>query len=102
MPTPTNELSPEGLANTLFDAVAAQFKTDPREAARRVVQFLTEALFYAVTSAKGDVIVFLTETIIYVVSSSSPDEASRAEMLKHIGETIAAAPPVPGKDPAKP
>jgi hypothetical protein len=114
MPTPNptdpnvNMLSPDGLANQLFDAAIQQYKTDPREAARRVIQFLTEALFYAVSSAKGDVVVFLTETIIYVVSSASPDEAARKEMLRSVGETIAGAPPgsggaaVPGKAAATP
>lgn len=95
-------LSPDGLANQLFDAAVLQYKTDPREAARRVIQFLSEALFYAVSSSKSDVIVFLTETIIYVVSAASPDEAARKEMLKSIGETIAAAPPLPDKAVAKP
>jgi hypothetical protein len=90
-------LSPEGLANQLFDAAILQYRTDPREAARRVIEFLTEALLYAVSSSKGDVIVFLTETIIYVVSSGAPDDDSRKEMLKKIGEAISSAPPLPGK-----
>lgn len=95
-------LSPDGLANQLFDAAIMQHKNDPREAAGQVIQFLTHALFYAVSSAKSDVVVFLTETIIYVVSSGAPDEASRKEMLKHIGETIAGAPPLPGNVAPKP
>lgn len=103
MPTPTMNdpnaqmLSPEGLANQLFDVAAMQYKGAPREAAGHVIQFLLQSLFYAVTAAKNDVIVFLTETLIYVVSSSAPDEASRKEMLKSIGETIAGASPLPGK-----
>lgn len=88
-------LSPDGLANQLFDLALAQNTADPRAAAGQVIQFLTSALFYAVTSSKSDVIVFLTETIIYAVSASSPDEAARKEMLKKIGDTIADAPPLP-------
>ena len=94
----TQDLSPQGLTNQLFDAASRQ-TTDPREAARRVIAFLTEALFYAVTSAKLDVIVFLTETIIYVASSMVDDEASRKELLKHIGDTITNAPPLPANKP---
>lgn len=95
-------LSPDGLANQLFDQVVVQYKSDPREAARQVIQFLTQALFYAISSSKNDVIVFLTETLIYVVSSASPDEASRKEMLKGIAEVIASAPPLPAKAAATP
>lgn|SRR5574341_552796 len=91
-------LTPDSLANQLFDAAITQNPSDPREAAHRVIQFLTEALFYAVTSTKNDVIVFLTETLIYVVSSSSGgDEAARKELLKKIGDTIVNAPPLPAQ-----
>ena len=95
-------LTPEGLANQLFDAAVSQTLsqniTDPREAARRVVGFLTDSLFYALTSTKNDLVVFLTETLIYVVSSSSGgDESARKELLKHVGDTIANAPPLPVK-----
>jgi len=99
-------LTPDGLANQLFDAAMgqamAQKVTDPREVARRVIEFLTSALFYAVSSSKQDVVVFLTETLIYVASSQSGDEAARKELLKHIGDTIANAPPIPVKAPSKP
>lgn len=89
-------LTPDSLASQLFDAAFMQNKmTDPREAAQQVIGFLTEALFYAVTSAKHDVIVFLTESIIFVASSSAPDEPSRKELLKKIGDTITNAPPIP-------
>jgi hypothetical protein len=105
-PTPPAGLTPESLASQLFDAALSQGMRDPNEVARRVVGFLTEALFYAVTSSKGDVIVFLTETIILVVAGASPDEAMRKEMLKKIGETIANAAPPPAAaipvPPAKP
>lgn len=84
-------LTPDGLANQLFDAAFVQNPTDPRKAARQVIEFLGAALFYAVTSSKNDVIVFLTETLIYVVSASSADEASRKEMLKKVSDTIANA-----------
>ena len=89
-------LTPDGLANQLFDLAIQQNMKDPREAARLVIEFLTSSLFYAVTSSKNDVIVFLTETLIYMVSSSSSgDEAARKELLKHVGDTIANAPPIP-------
>ena len=106
MPTPSDPnqqgLTPEGLANQLFDAAVSQALsqniTDPRDAARRVVGFLTDALFYALTSTKNDLVVFLTETIIYAVSSQAGgDEAARKELLKHVGDTIANAPPLPSK-----
>lgn len=88
-------LTPDGLASQLFDAAFMQNKmSDPREAAQQVIGFLTEALFYAVTSAKHDVIVFLTESIIYVASSAVSDEPSRKELLKKIGDTITNAPPM--------
>ena len=99
-PNQAQGLTPEGLANQLFDAAIAQAlgqnMTDPREAGRRVVGFLTDSLFYALTSTKNDPVVFLTETLILMVSSSSGgDEAARKELLKHIGDTIANAPPLP-------
>ena len=94
-PNQAQGLTPEGLANQLFDATIAQALaqniTDPRESARRVIGFLTEALFYALSSSKNDPVVFLTETLIYVVSASSADEAARKELLKHVGDTIANA-----------
>jgi hypothetical protein len=66
-----------------------------------VITFLTESLFYAVTSAKRDPIVFLTETLIYAVSSStSGDEAARKELLKHVSDTIANALPLSAGKPA--
>lgn len=101
-PNQAQGVTPEGLANQLFDAAVSQALsqniTDPREAARRVVGFLTDSLFYALASTKNDLVVFLTETIIYVVSSSSGgDEAARKELLKKVGDTIANAPPLPVK-----
>lgn len=93
-------LTPEGLANQLFDAALSQAVSqnvkDPREAGRWVARFLADALYYAITSTKDDPIVFLTETLIYVASSATDDEAGRKELLKHIGDTIANAPPLPG------
>lgn len=78
-------LSPDGLANQLFDAAIMQYKGDPREAARQVIVFLTEALIYAVSSTAGD-------------------EGARKGLLKSVGDTIAAAPPLANKGaaPAKP
>lgn len=134
MPTPTpptatapKPLTPEGLANQMFDGAFAQNPKDPRAVAGQVIGFLSDALFYAVKSSKtdpivfltelllsavaaskNDPIVFLTETLVHVVASSSGDDASRVEMLTHISNVLAyaaqqapkpapAAPPLPGK-----
>ena len=106
MTTPNNpnqqDLTPEVLATQLFDAAfaqgLAQNMTDPREAGRRVVGFLADSLFYALKATKDDPVVFLTETLIYVAAGScGGDEAARKELLKHIGDTIANAPPLPVK-----
>lgn len=71
-------LNPDGLANQLFDAALIQHKSDPREAARRVIMFLTESLVYA-------------------ISSTASDEAARKAMLKSVGDMITAAPQIPKK-----
>jgi hypothetical protein len=95
---PQQGLTPDGLVNQLFDVILMQNPTDPRLAARHVIEFLSGALFYAVTSNKGDVVVFLTETLSTVITAASPDEASRKEMLKHVGDMFLAAanaPPIP-------
>jgi len=77
-------LSPEGLANQLFDAAIMQFKSDPREAARQVIVFLTEALVYAVSATAGD-------------------DVARKALLKSVGDTITSAPPLTNKGaPSKP
>ena len=99
-PNQAQGLTPESLANQLTDAAMAQAfaqnVTDHREVGRRVVGFLTDSLFYAVTATKNDVVVFMTETLIIVASAScGEDEAARKELLKHIGDTIANAPPLP-------
>ena len=78
MPTPndpsTQNLTPDGLANQLFDAAILQYK-DPREAARAIIMFLAEATIYA-------------------ISSSTTDDTSRKALLKSVGDTIASAPPL--------
>src|SRR5574342_217860 len=101
-PNEQKGLTPDGLAGQLFDVAISQNPSDPRGAARQVVDFLASALFYAITSSKGDVIVFLTEALIYMASASAEDEAARKELLKHIGDTIANAPPIPGATAAGP
>lgn len=100
----TQAISPDQLVNQLFDAAITQSQNDLRVAARTVIVFLTEALFYAVTSAKNDPIVFLTETLLYAVANSSGDEVSRKEMLKHVSDLIAKAAdsPPPNKPAGKP
>jgi hypothetical protein len=65
----TNPVTPEQLANQLFDAVLPMCNNDPRETARQVILFLEQALIYAVASTAGD-------------------EAARKAMLKSVGETI--------------
>lgn len=102
-PTPNDQskgLTPDGLVNQLFDvAIMHNNIKDPREAARQVIDFLAASLFYAVESTKSDVLVFLTETIIVLASRTSDDEASRKELLKHVGDTIANAPAIPANAP---
>lgn len=103
-PNNQNEgLTPESLANRLFDMALTQSTTkDPTEISQQVIDFLSGALVYALTSAKRDIIVFLTETLIMVVSAHSPDPNARQEMLKKIGETIATAPPPAAAPPPAP
>jgi hypothetical protein len=69
----TKQLRPADLANQLFDAAVLQYKSDPREAARQVI-------------------VFLTETLVYAISASAGDDAARKALLKSVGESIVAAP----------
>ncbi len=72
-------LSPQDLANQLFDLALLQSKSDPREAARQVIVFLKEALVYAVSATAGD-------------------DAARRGLLKSVGESIIALTmPPPGK-----
>ncbi len=102
--TQAQGLTPQGLAEQLFNMAIAQGVTDPRVASSQVIDFLGSSLFYAITSSKNDVIAFLAETLIRVVSVSAGDEAARKEMLKHIGDTIATAHliPVTASVPVKP
>jgi len=71
-------LTPEALANQLFDAALGQYSGDPREGARQVI-------------------VFLTEAIVYAAASTASDENARKALLKSIGDTIATAPPLKSK-----
>lgn len=79
-PNEPKALSPQDLANQLFDAALPQSKNDPREAARQVIIFLKEALVYA-------------------VSSTASDDVARKGLLKSVGESIVALTltPPPGK-----
>lgn len=85
----TKELRPSDLANQLFDASILQNRSNPREAARQVI-------------------VFLTEAIIYAISSTASDDNARKALLKSVGESIIAAqspaapPGAPPAAPAKP
>lgn len=75
-------LSPDQLANQLFDVVVVQCKSDPREAARQVIVFLTSSLIYAICAAAGD-------------------EVARKALLKSVGDTITSAPTSSVKTPSK-
>ncbi len=79
----SKSLTPDQLANQLFDAALAQYKSDPREGARQVIIFLTEALIYAISGTAGD-------------------EPARKALLKSVGDTIASAPSLPAKAGPKP
>jgi hypothetical protein len=96
----TKTWTPQELTDQLFNAIAVQCKHDPRATAQQTIVFLTTALFYAVRSSKNDVVVFLIETLINVATALTDDEASRKELLKHIGDTITNAPPLPTGKPA--
>lgn len=76
-------LRPEVLANQLFDAALVQYKGDPREATRQVINFLAE-------------------TLVCMVSATAGDEGTRKALLKSIGDTIAAAPTFSSRAPSKP
>ena len=67
-------LSPEGLASQLFDVAIQQFPANPREAVRKVIQFLTEAIIYSITVA------------------TSGNEWARKALLVEVGQSIATAP----------
>jgi len=83
-PNAQTQLTPDRLANQLFDAALDQFKDNPREAARQVI-------------------IFLADAVIYAISSTAGDENSRKGLLKEVGDTIASAPPLQNKGaPAKP
>ena len=73
-PNNTKALSPDQLANQLFDAALMQSKGDPRATAQHVVAFLMEALIYA-------------------ISAAASDDAARKALLKSVGDTIIAASP---------
>ena len=103
-------LTPESLANRLFDMALTQSASkDPTEISQQVIDFLGGSLVYALKSAKRDIIVFLTETLMMVVSAHAPDLNTGQEMFRKIGETFAnagapapAAPPPGGPPPAPP
>jgi hypothetical protein len=78
-----NVLSSDQLANQLFDAALKQYPSDPREAARQVILFLSGALVYAITHTAGD-------------------DSARKALLKTVGDSIAAAPSTPPASPPKP
>jgi hypothetical protein len=82
---PTKSLRPVDLANQLFDAALLQYRSNPREAARQVI-------------------VFLSETIVYAVSATAGDEPACKALLKSVGESIIAAPlqPLTGGATGKP
>jgi len=76
-------LSPEVLANQLFDGALVQYKGDPREAARQVINFLAE-------------------TLVCMISATAGDEGTRRALLKSAGDSIAAAPAFSSRAASKP
>jgi len=111
MTTPANNqnqtegLTPESLANKLFDIALSQGgTTDPEQLSQQVIDFLGGALVYALTSAKRDVVIFFTETLLYFAAHSSPDPAQRAAVLKQISDAFAhaAAAPAAASPPGAP
>jgi len=80
-PPNVQALSPDQLANQLFDAAILQCD-NPREAARQVIVFLTSSLIYAICVTAGD-------------------EAARKALLKSVGDSIISAPTSSGKIPPK-
>jgi len=111
MPNPTNpndankQLTPDVLVNQLFDKVLMQNPSQPRQAARQVVDFLMASVLYALSSSKDDPVVFMTETLVNVIGAMAPDEGPRKEMLKYISEMLAAAaegPPAAAQQPTTP
>ena len=93
-PNEPTQLTPERLANDLFDKIFMQNPANARLAADHVIAFVTETLMYALKSAKEDPVIYTTQMVIYLVSSISVDEAARKEMLKKVGDLITNAPPL--------
>jgi hypothetical protein len=73
-----NPVTPEQLANQLFDVVLPMCNNDPRETVRQVIMFLGQSLIYA-------------------IASSTADETARKAVLKSVGEMI-----IEGKVPTQP
>ena len=112
MPNPNDPnaqmMTPQNLANQLFDKIAMQNPGKPQEVAGHVISFLATSLMYALSSAKTNPVVYLTETLISViVATTSGDEAARKEQLKYISSILAGAaesspqPGAPASAPAK-
>lgn len=74
---PAESTTPPALTHRLFEAALLQSNGDAGEASMRVIGFLVEALVFAISAATGD------------------DENARKGLLRHIGESIVAAPPHP-------
>lgn len=93
-------MTPQNLANQLFDKIAMQNAGKPQEVATHVIGFLANSLMYAISSAKADPVAYLTETLLGVVmATTSGDEASRKEQLKTISSifaSVAEQAPQPG------
>lgn len=94
MPNPNDPnaqmMTPQNLANQLFDKIAMQNPGKPQEVAGHVIGFLAASLMYAISSAKADPVAYLTETLLGVVmATTSGDEAARKEQLKTISSIFA-------------
>ena len=97
---PQQGLTPDSLAEQLFNIAISQNTKDPHEAGRQVIEFIASSLFYAIKMTKNDIVVFLTDAIIRVIHASSPDDSSRRELIKHVSDIIAASANATAQSPA--
>ena len=89
MTTPQNNaqpvpMSPQALAEHLFNTAFMQNPKDAQLIATQVIEFLGRALFHAINSAKYDPVAYMTEALINTVVVTSEDDTARREVLKHI------------------
>jgi hypothetical protein len=91
MTTPQNNvqsMSPQALAEHLFNTAFMQNPKDAQLIATQVIEYLGRALFHAINSAKYDPVAYMTEALINTVVVTSEDDAARREVLKHISHIL--------------